>query len=310
MLNETNQDKAETIRQTRPEEDKLLRKKKHRRLFYTGLSFAIVLWCGLTYVSLAPSKASDIYNRLLFAPWKYPKGFYQNTAQLESVKGTNLFFKSKNGSTLHGLLFKKPGAHYTVLYHHGNGANLSVLRYFAKVFLQSNCSVLLYDYQGYGKSEGTPNLQNVTEDSEAAYTCLTQQLKVPPETIIHCGGSFGSGLASQVAGKHPGRALILFTPYRSIHSVARKVLPFLNIYPDALLSNPNIDTLAYLKGNHAPLWMAHGDCDITIPVSEADTIFKEAKEPKTYLRMKGIGHGNFTTDEFEAGLKGFIASLK
>lgn len=135
----------------------------------------------VTYIALAPAVSTPLYYMALFFPWRYPAGDYDKIVAIDSVPVQNVYFKSKNGKQLHGWYFSKPGAKYTALYHHGNGANISVLGVTVDMFLRNNISILLYDYQGYGKSEGEPSLQNVVDDSDAAYKYLVEKLGVKPE---------------------------------------------------------------------------------------------------------------------------------
>ena len=264
-----------------------------------------------SYIALAPAVATSMYYRLfLFFPARYPLGNYDTIKAIAAVPVRDVYFKSKNGSLLHGWYFQKPGAKYTTLYHHGNGSNLSVLGVYVELFLRNNCSILIYDYQGYGKSEGEPSLQNVVDDSQAAYNYLTGPLAVRPQNIIHCGGSFGTGLAAHLAQLHPGRAIILLTPYAKLTECARLRLPFLNIYPDFLMPGPDLNTLDCAKQPHPPLFMVHGDDDWIIPVAQADEIYRTAVQPKEYLRLHNVGHGNFITAEFESKLSNFLDRLK
>jgi uncharacterized protein len=263
----------------------------------------------IAYIALAPAVATPLYYKLLFFPAQYPIGYYDTIRAIDSVPVRNVYFKSKNGNQLHGWFFEKPGAKYTTLLHHGNGSNLTGLGVFVDLFLRNNCSILIYDYQGYGKSEGEPSLQNTVDDSEAAYNYLTEKLLVQSRNIIHCGTSFGSGLAGHLAELHPGKAIILLTPYAKLTECARLRMPFLNIYPDWLMPKPDLSTLDCVKHLHAPLFMVHGDADWIIPVAQPDEIFATAMEPKEYLRMHDVHHGNYITQEFDDRLSSFLHKL-
>lgn len=274
------------------------------------LSVILAATAIASYIALAPAVATSMYYRLfLFFPARYPLGNYDNKA-IAGIPAREVYFKSKNGSLLHGWYFQKPGTKYTTLFHHGNGSNLSMLGVYVELFLKNNCSILIYDYQGYGKSEGEPSLQNVVDDSEAAYNYLTGSLAVKPQNILHCGGSFGSGLAAHLAQLHQGKAIILLTPYAKLTECARLRLPFLNIYPDFLMPGPDLNSLDCVKKPHAPLFMVHGDDDWIIPVAQADEIYTTALQPKEYLRLHNVGHGNFITAEFERKLSHFLGKLQ
>lgn len=268
------------------------------------IAFGIV-----AYIALAPAVSTPLYYMALFFPWRYPTGDYDKIVAIDSVPVQNVYFKSKNGKQLHGWYFSKPGAKYTALYHHGNGANISVLGVTVDMFLRNNISILLYDYQGYGKSEGEPSLQNVVDDSDAAYKYLVEKLGVKQENVIHAGGSFGSGLAGHIAETHPGKAIVMLTPYATLIECARLRIPYLYIYPDFLMPHPDLNSKECLKHSHAPFFMVHGDSDWIIPVSQPDELFAEAQEPKEYLRLHNVNHGNFITEEFQSRLDKFLQKL-
>jgi len=146
------------------------------------------------------------------------------------------------------------------------------------------------------------------EDSDAATDYLEQTLHIKPTDIIQCGGSFGTGLAARQAGRHPCAALILMSPYRSLYSVGRKRFPILHLYPDSMMTMPNIDTLAAAKRVTAPIWMIHGDTDFLIPISEADELAAGLVDKNlVYLRLKGHGHNDYFFAEVLESLHAFLA---
>jgi fermentation-respiration switch protein FrsA (DUF1100 family) len=75
------------------------------------------------------------------------------------------------------------------------------------------------------------------------------------------------------------------------------------------MPHPDLNSKLCLKHSHAPFFMVHGDSDWIIPVSQPDELFAEAQEPKEYLRLHNVNHGNFITEEFQSRLDKFLQKL-
>lgn len=268
----------------------------------------VVLACLLYYIC-SPIGGRPFYEFFLYGPRQSSEKCYQDFVRdCQADEARPVRFASKNGNILDGYLFINKKASKTVLFHHGNGFNITCLQGYVTIFLREGYSVLTYDYQGYGKSQGTAKVQNMIEDSDAATDYLEQTLHIKPTDIIQCGGSFGTGLAARQAGRHPCAALILMSPYRSLYSVGRKRFPVLHLYPDSMMTMPNIDTLAAAKRVTAPIWMIHGDSDFLIPISEADELAAGlVGKNLVYLRLKGHGHNDYFFAEVLESLHSFLA---
>ncbi|HEY9712405.1 MAG TPA: alpha/beta fold hydrolase, partial [Chroococcales cyanobacterium] len=137
---------------------------------------------------------------LLFYPLKYPVGQYDQLT-VDSVKPTDVYFQSLNGSKLHGLLYQKKGAKNYCLFTHGNGGNVGLRQRSYQLLLREDCSVFVYDYQGYGKSEGSPDADKIIEDSNAAYEYATRTLGWDPAQMIIFGESLGTMLSTKLAAE-------------------------------------------------------------------------------------------------------------
>ncbi|XP_064992267.1 uncharacterized protein LOC135587068 isoform X2 [Musa acuminata AAA Group] len=105
-----------------------------------------------------------------------------------------LLLDTKHGTKLVAFYLKNPCARLTVLYSHGNAADLGQL-YDLFVQLKVNLRVNLmgYDYSGYGASTGKPSEYNTYADIEAVYQCLQTEYGVGQEDLILYGQSVGSG---------------------------------------------------------------------------------------------------------------------
>ena len=137
----------------------------------------------------------SLANRLIFRPERYPVGDWRP----EGLPFQDVFFETSDGLRLHGW-FCTGGAPESrrpvVLYCHGNAGNVSrraagVRRWMERL----GVDVFLFDYRGYGRSEGRPTEAGVYRDSRAAYRHLVDVLSVDPSRIILRGGSLEIGRA-------------------------------------------------------------------------------------------------------------------
>ncbi len=87
-----------------------------------------------------------------------------------------------------------PNAHRVFLYSHAKGNNLFGKLHVAENLLTCGGSVLSYDYQGYGQSEGKASIAGSCDDAVAAYDYLRNSEHYKAKDIIAYGESFGSGV--------------------------------------------------------------------------------------------------------------------
>ncbi|XP_059440791.1 uncharacterized protein LOC132173332 isoform X4 [Corylus avellana] len=115
-----------------------------------------------------------------------------------------LLIDTKRGNKIVAFYLRNPCARLTLLYSHGNAADLGQL-YDLFVQLKVNLRVNLmgYDYSGYGASTGKPSESNTYADIEAVYQCLETEYGVSQEDLILYGQSVGSGPTLHLAAKLP-----------------------------------------------------------------------------------------------------------
>ncbi len=181
------------------------------------------------------------------------------------------------------LYLPNPEAKYTLLYIHGNAEDLGDIRPLLDRLHRYGFGVFVYDYRGYGTSNGNPSERNAYQDADAAYSYLTQQLKIPPEQIIVYGRSVGGGSAVDLATRQPVGGLILESTFTSAFRV---VVPF-PILPFDKFSN-----LDKLRKVHCPVLVMHGQADETIPIQHGRRLYEAARDPKMSLWVAEAGHND------------------
>ncbi|PWT98956.1 MAG: alpha/beta hydrolase [Candidatus Melainabacteria bacterium] len=241
------------------------------------------------YLVLSPKVAMPLYNKLMFFPMK--EGEY-DVKTVAGVSKEDCFFSSANGRKLHGWYFAVPQARGTVLISHGNGGNLTWRVPLFEMFIRSKVSVFIYDYQGYGYSEGSPTVDNICEDGIAAYDFLVQKKNVPPSEVILYGESLGGAVACYTAARKQSAGLILQSTFSSLPHIAGQKLLHLKLYPQFFYPQNTLDNVAVLKSPHPPLLIVHGLKDRIIPEGEAELLFQGACEPKKIVRIAEASHND------------------
>ncbi|KAK9059391.1 hypothetical protein SSX86_022011 [Deinandra increscens subsp. villosa] len=197
-----------------------------------------------------------------------------------------LSLETKTGNKIVAFYLKNPYARLTLLYSHGNAADLGQL-FDLFVQLKANLRVNLmgYDYSGYGASTGKPSESNTYADIEAVYECLETEYGVSQEDLILYGQSVGSGPTLHLAAKLPRlRGVVLHSGILSGLRVVCHVKCTLcfDIYK-------NVNKIRKVK---CPTLVIHGTEDDVVDWLHGNGLWKMAKDPFEPLWIKGGGHCN------------------
>lgn len=170
-----------------------------------------------------------------------------------------------------------------LLYSHGNGEDIGMIRPFLEQFQRRGISVLAFDYPGYGTSGGEPTEAGCYAAIEAAYAHAVDALGFKPNAITLYGRSLGSGPATWLAQRESVRAVIMDGAFTSTFRVLTEV---------KLLPWDRFDNYARLPDIDCPILVIHGTEDRTVPFSHALRIWKRIEGPKQKLFVEGAGHGD------------------
>lgn len=127
----------------------------------------------------------------------------------------DVFVQNSFGQRLHGWFFDTPGAQSCTLVCHGNGANLSYYAALVNLFKKLRTSVLIFDYPGFGQSEGRPTEASAYESGLLFFDALVKR-GFAPENIVIAGMSLGGAVATRIARERPKyQALVLIATFVS-----------------------------------------------------------------------------------------------
>ena len=156
---------------------------------------------------------------------------------------------ASDGVRLAGWYLPLADARGTVLFCHGNAGNISNLLGVAEDAHRLGLGILLFDYRGYGQSEGTPSEEGTHRDAEAAWNYLVQEAGLAPDQIAIIGRSLGGPIAARLARDKTPAALFLEETFTSIPELGRELYP---IFPVGLLARYRVSHAGVPKAGPMP----------------------------------------------------------
>jgi len=220
---------------------------------------------------------------VIFHPEKLGRSFkYKFDAKFEEIN-----IKTEDGAILNALLFKNEESKGLVFYFKGNTRSIKGWGKFSRDFLSKGYDFFVFDYRGFGKSQGKRSERNFHEDGNTAYEWLLKNHYKEEEIIIY-GRSMGSGFATRVASKHNPKLLVLDSPYYSLYHMAKRFLPF---FPVMSLFNYHVRTDIFIKSVKSPIYIIHGVKDRLIPYRNS-LLLQKLNKRINLIKIPEAGHNN------------------
>ena len=236
-----------------------MKKAKDKR----GTTVHAVVRIALTVLVIYSAYCFLLYlfqRQLLFPRYQIekPSGGPQNTPNLEE-----LWLNTSQGRVeawflppaLHDVAEPAPA----VIFAHGNAELIDFWPQELRSFSSHGMGLLLVEYPGYGRSEGTPSQESIVETLVVAYDTLVAREDVDPSRIVLFGRSLGGGAVLALADRRPSAALIVTSTFTSVKSFATKFF-----VPGFLVKDP-FDNLTSIKSYSSPVLIVHGRHDSLIP---------------------------------------------
>jgi len=237
---------------------------------------------------------------LIFFPSRYPQGDWQPAG----LDIHDAWFEADDGTRLHGWYVPHPNPRAVVLFAHGNAGNVTHrIDQLWRLHHTVKVSVLVFDYRGYGRSDGAPDEQGILADTRAARRWLAEKSGVPEDKLVFLGESIGCGVLVDLASRDGARALVLQSPFTSLPEIGAYHYPWL---PARLMMRNRLDSMAKIGRYHGPLLICHGEADTIIPFEHGQRLFNAANEPKQLVALPGHDHNDPMPDEYYQALDPFL----
>ncbi len=231
------------------------------------------------------------------------------TPQQLGMQYEEVEFTAEDGVGLHDWFVPAAEAKASLLFFHGNAGNISHRLESIAIFNSLGLDVFIFDYRGYGQSQGKTSEEGTYRDAEAAWSYLTETRGVAADGIIVFGRSLGSSIAAWIASRRDPAGLIVESGFSSVPSMAQRLYPFL---PVRWLAKFRYDTAGYVSSLSCPLLVVHSKHDEIIPYAEGRAVYDAAPADKRFLEIRGGHNDGFLVSgaDYINGLRDFIeASL-
>ena len=238
-------------------------------------------------------------NQMIYPAPKFPAGNWNPSFAHEDVH-----FTSADGTKIHAWLMGpaarpevvRPGVQQEtpryILYCHGNGENVSHASNWTgqDLLKKLGCTVMVFDYRGYGKSEGSPGEVGIKLDAERAYDVFCDKLEIKPSEVILMGQSLGGAVAIHLAATKGCKALVVQRSFSSLPDVAADKYWWI---PVRWLMQNNFNSAAAIKDYDGPLFQSHGEADTVVPIQFGEKVFANTQHSlNRFVRLPNIGHND------------------
>jgi fermentation-respiration switch protein FrsA (DUF1100 family) len=216
-----------------------------------------------------------------------------------------VWLTAEDGVRLEAWYVPAPAARGAALLAHGNAGNIAHRVDYALLFHRLGYSLLLFEYRGYGRSEGKPSEEGTYADARAAWRHLVTERGFPPKRIVLVGESLGGAVVARLAADERPGALVLASSFVSVPELAAELYPWL---PARRLTRYRYDTLEALERVLCPVLIAHSRQDDIVPFRHGERLFAAVKGPKAFLELAG-GHNDgflFTREAWREELGRFL----
>lgn len=263
--------------------------------------FAAVIGLAIAYV-LITAFAYFMQDGMVY----FPTREIAVTPRDMGLEYRDITFTTRDGKRISAWLIPSDKPKGTVLFCHGNAGNISHRLDSIRVFHMLHYNVLIFDYRGYGVSEGKPSEKGTYLDAEAAWNYLVGTERVRPDSIVLFGRSLGSAVAAELALRRTPGALIIESGFTSIPDLGRRFYPYL---PVRLISRFRYGTIDKVDKIHVPKLFIHSRSDEIVPFDQGKRLFDRAADPKEFLVIQGGHNEGFLTSgrTYVEGLGKFLS---
>ena len=273
------------------------------RIVLIGVAIGASLAYGVTFLVLW----LQVEKRFVF----FPVAELLYTPNDAGLEYEDVRFQTSDGLALQGWFIPGDpagGSNLTWLWFHGNGGNIGHrVDELALAHHRTGNNIFIFDYRGYGESEGTPSEKGTYLDSRAAVEYLRSRPGVNQDRIVYQGHSLGAAVAVELSMTQPPMAMVLVSPFASVRDMAPSFPPV------RWLVRNHYDSISRIRRLNVPVLVLHGELDDTVPISQGRKLYEAANEPKRFQVLEGAAHNDTyaaAAEQYWAAIESFLAGLQ
>lgn len=180
-----------------------------------------------------------------------------------------------------------PARNQCLIHFYAGNENLSTMEPFIETCRSRGLSVLIFDYRGYGASDGRPREASFYSDAELIYEWLRD--RYPERAVLVSGRALGSAVAVHLAQVRDISGLILFSPFTNMMDLVSDVFPNDEVVIEDAM--PFVfDNLEMIRKVKCPLLIVNGEEDSTIPEEMIRALEVAVKSSLMRIDVPGAGH--------------------
>jgi fermentation-respiration switch protein FrsA (DUF1100 family) len=242
-----------------------------------------------------------IQSRLIY----FPTSEIVATPDQIGLSYKSVSFKAPDGVKLSGWFIPADSPRGVVMFCHGNAGNISHRLESIEIFHGLRLSTFIFDYRGYGASEGIPSEEGSYLDAKGAWNYLIEHEGLGPSDIILFGRSLGGAVAAWLARQYLPKALIIESTFTSAPDLAGELYFYL---PTKFLCKYKYNALDAIRKVQCPVLIVHSQEDRIVPFRHGRKLFDAANDPKVFLEISGSHNEGFITSSsvYINGLKAFL----
>ena len=226
----------------------------------------------------------------MFFPDRYPLGDWDRSFP---IKPSDEWFQSSDGLRLHGWLFRATSSSApAMVWFHGNAGNLTSRAPIAAELARRGVTTFVFDYRGFGRSDGSPAENALFDDSRAAYDHL-REIVGPATPMILYGESLGGPYAARMAMERPSACVIVENSFPSLSALGNSMYHPL---PLGWFVGGSLTTSRWLNRAGKPTLVMHGRADEVIPFSLGQQLYEELRVEKEFY-VSNAGHSEISAVE-------------
>lgn len=254
--------------------------------------------------------------KLIYFPERYPESAWTPPEPTRhdsiSPRIEDCWFRTDDGLKLHawycspvraeGDRIIPIAAGFVLLWLHGNAGNVTHRYDMICEMIKLPAEILIIDYRGYGRSEGSPSENGLYLDARAAWHYLIEERRVPPQRIVIFGKSLGGAVAIDLAASVMPAGLIVQSTFTCIADMARQIMP---LFPTFILRT-KMDSVSKIRRVACPKLFIHSSSDEMVPFDLGRRLYEAAAPPSRFYEVKGAHHN----ETYLVGGKAYFEALK